>query len=470
MKKNQFFFIVAVLLALPCFLLARGKTDEATPSTREAIQKKLRLTDRGRDEKGLVLGLEDCLQRALQYNEELKANDYDREIAEGKLRELSKIGYPIVDYEYTLAPAPRQADNAVNSFFSGDITIFNKVKIGVGTPLTTFGKLGIGQDLARKGIEAERLKRVQKKSEVVLKVKQLYYGILLSHELDRLLDTALQRVKKEIDKREAEEEEATDPSEVIKLKLFRHELEKRAEESEKKRMLAREALKIQIGLDRSVALELKESHLKAVAKSLKNFDYYRDEAAKNRPELKLLDLGVQSKEDLYRLEKRKLAPNLGLGAFFEMGRAPGITGVKATDDFNNPFNFTRAGVGFQLQGQFDFHTQSAKAAQAKSDLYKTEVQKVLAGKGVALDVQEAYLDAQTAWSGVERAEEAGRLSRQLLFLTQSSVDIGVGEPKELVEAVQSFLITRGQYFEAVFNFNVAMAKLDQKRGRDPDEE
>ncbi|MDO8461554.1 MAG: TolC family protein [Deltaproteobacteria bacterium] len=417
----------------------------------------------------LVLGLEECLQRALQSNEELKANDYDKEIAEQKLRELHKIGYPIVDYEYTLAPAPRDADNAVKSFFSGDITVFNKVKIGVGTPLTTFGKLDIGQGLARKGVEAEKLKRVQKKSELVLKVKQLYYGIILSYEFDRLLESATQRVRKEINKREGEEE-GTDPSELLKLKLFRHELEKRAEESEKKRMLAREALKIQMGLDRSVSLELKESHLKALPKSLKNFDYYQDQAAKNRPELKLIDLGVQSKEDLYRLEKRKLAPNLGLGAFFEMGRAPGVTGVQATDDFNNPFNFTRAGIGLQLQGQFDFHGQSAKAHQARSDLRKTEVQRTLAQKGIALDVQEAYLDAQTAWSAVERAEEAGRLSRQLLFLTQSSFDIGVGESKDLVEAVQSFLTTRGQYFEAVYNFNVALAKLDQKRGKDPDEE
>ncbi|QQR79896.1 MAG: hypothetical protein IPJ69_11200 [Deltaproteobacteria bacterium] len=65
---------------------------------------------------------------------------------------------------------------------------------------------------------------------------------------------------------------------------------------------------------------------------------------------------------------------------------------------------------------------------------------------------------------MDRAEEAGRWSRQLLFMTQSNMDIGIGESKDLVDALTAFLQTRGQYFEAVYNYNVAIAKLDQKTG------
>jgi len=48
----------------------------------------------------------------------LHAADYSIKTAEEKKIEVNKIGKPIFDYEYTLAPAPRNAAEAVSSFFS----------------------------------------------------------------------------------------------------------------------------------------------------------------------------------------------------------------------------------------------------------------------------------------------------------------------------------------------------------------
>jgi outer membrane protein TolC len=123
-----------------------------------------------------------------------------------------------------------------------------------------------------------------------------------------------------------------------------------------------------------------------------------------------------------------------------------VTGVTTTDDFSDPFNFTRAGVGFQLKGQLDLHTGFSKIRSAKNELYKVEVQRELAQDGVDLEVKEAYLDVRNTRLDMERSEEAGKLSRQLLFLTQSNYDIGLAEPKDLIEGLSGFLQSRGQYF------------------------
>ncbi|MBI1909053.1 MAG: TolC family protein [Deltaproteobacteria bacterium] len=460
--------IIIILFLVAMGLPVRGQdsdiTKEPPPPARIRVEKLFNGFDKVPEDQILRLNLDECLARAAQHNEELKASDYDKEIAEEKLQEAKIIGSPIIEYEYNLAPTPQRVDDAAKSFFTGDITVFNRFKLGIGTPLSTFGKIKLGQELARSGIEAELFKKEQKKSDLLFKVKQLYNGILLARELDRLLDAALERVQKEVEKRE-QEEEGSDPSELLKLKLFLLELEKKVEESEKKKILAREALKVQMGLDRSVPFDIKDTRLRPVSVDLEKFDTYRDEAMTHRPEVKLLEIGLGAREKLYRLERRKWTPNLGVGAFFEIGRAPYVTGVIATDDFNNPFNFTRAGFGLQLKGQFDFHTQNSKIRQARSEVKKTEIQKELATKGITLELKEAYMDLQSAKADLERSEESGKLSRRLLFLTQSSFDIGLAESKDLVDAVQSFLTTRGQYFEAVFNYNVAVAKLDQKSGR-----
>jgi outer membrane protein TolC len=412
------------------------------------------------------LTLNDCIHRALVYNPELQIADYGINTAQEKKTEASRLGYPVLDYEYYLAPAPRDVGNAIESFFSGDLTVFNKFKLGIGVPIETFGKVKVGKELADTGILAEKEKKTQKKGDIVLKIRQLYYGILLAEEARRLLDSARSGVDKQIKKRE--DEGGSDPTELLKLKIFRADLEKKMEEGDKKEILAREALRVQLGLDSSTRFDLASDRLRPISYRLGSYNDYKREASTQRSDLKLLEMGAQAKAQQVKLEKRLMGPNLAVGAFFEIGRAPGVTGVTTTDDFSDPFNFTRAGFGFQLKGQLDLHTGLSKVRQAKSELYKIEVQKELAQDGVDLDVKEAYLDVRNTKLDMDRAEEAGKLSRQLLFLTQSNYDIGLAEPKDLIEGLSGFLQSRGQYFESVFYFNVAVAKLEQKVGRLPE--
>lgn len=445
--------LIGVLLILPNFAKSQESTKAESlwgPSSGKIV----------------TFDLKQCFDRALNHNRELEVADSAIKTAQEKQEEVRKIGYPIVDYEYNVGPAPRDVSHAMESFFTGDLTVFNKFRVGVGVPLQTFGKVGTGRELAALGVEAEREKKVQKKSEIVTKVAQVYNGILLSREIRRLIKTARDELLKRIQEREVKE--GGDPSELLKMKLFHAELERRVEEIDKREIMAHEALGILINIDPSVRFDIRTDRLRPTERSLAGFEKYRNEAVKNRSDLKQVGLLYQVRKKQVGLEKRIAAPNLGLGAFFEMGRTPGVTGVTTTDDFSDPFNFTRAGMGLRLTGQFDFHGTAAKIRQAKSELYKAEIQKELAQSGAVLEVKEAYLDLQSAQHEIERSEEAGKLSRQLLFLTQSNFDIGLAEPKDLIDALKSFLETRGKYFEAVFNYNVTVAKLDQRVGRIPE--
>ena len=408
------------------------------------------------------LNLKQCISRALLSNPEMEIADDSIEGAAERKNEANKIGYPIFDYEYNLAPAPKDTTRALDSFGHGELTPFNRFKIGVGVPLNTFGKVKTGKALADVGTEAERRKKDQKKAEIVLKVKQLYYGILLAREGRQLLDAGYHGVDNEIKKRE--EKGGTDPSELIKLKLFRAEMDRRIQDGEKKKELAKAALAVTMGVESSDVFEIVEEKLLPLDSKIKTYEDYRSQALAQRPDLKLLDLGREAKSKQVTLEKRLMTPNIGVGGFFEMGRAPNVTDSGTTDDFNNPFNYTRAGIGLQLKGTLDFHNSKTKIKQANIELKKIDVQKQLAREGVGLEVREAYLDVQNTQKDVARAEESGKLSRQLLFMTQSNMDIGIGEPKDLIDALTAFLQTRGQYFEAVFNYNVALAKLEQKTG------
>lgn len=468
--------IASVLFLALCLqpLKGEGGWDGQKPSNLPETQKPLEETAVEKVEKlfgprsgeVLRLTLDGCIKRAMTYNPELQVADYSIEAAGEKINEASRLGHPLLEYEYDLGPVPRDVKNAVSSFFSGNLTVFNKVKLGVGIPIETFGKVKTGKELAEKGVEAEQARKVMKKSEIVVRVKQLYYGIQLAREVGRLLTSARDGVRDEIQKRE--NEGGNDPSELLKLKLFRAELEKRIEEGDKKEILARSVLRVQLGIDPEIAFDIATDKMRPVNYPQRSYEQYREQALAQRPDLKLLDIGYEAKEKQMALEKRLMAPNLAVGGFFELGNAPGVTGITATDDFTNPLNYTRAGFGLQLKGELDFHTSMSKVRQARVDLYKIDVQRNLAEDGVELEVKEAFLDVRNAKMDMERAEEAGKLSRQLLFLTQSNYDIGLADSKDLIDALSSFLQTRGQYFEAIFNYNSDIAKLDQKIGHVPE--
>ena len=159
------FVSILLLLVFSCFGGVMAQEEEGVPQTQSTALEKSRRLFGPRGPNQMVLTLDQCISRALTYNLELQAADYAIQSIEGKREENSRIGHPIVEYEYNLAPIPRDVSNAVESFFSGDLTVFNKFRVAVGVPLQTFGKVKLGKQLASTGIAAEKEKKNQKKEE-----------------------------------------------------------------------------------------------------------------------------------------------------------------------------------------------------------------------------------------------------------------------------------------------------------------
>jgi outer membrane protein TolC len=48
----------------------------------------------------------------------------------------------------------------------------------------------------------------------------------------------------------------------------------------------------------------------------------------------------------------------------------------------------------------------------------------------------------------------------------SNFDLGIGEGKDVADAVLAYAKLRAEYLQAVYNYNLALAKLDHAAGRD----
>jgi outer membrane protein TolC len=413
----------------------------------------------------LNLNLNDCVQMAMLNNKEVKAESYEIEAAEWKLKEAQPRGVPTVEYEFISAPVPRNVDDAVESFFSGNITYFQKGSIRLGAPLYTFGKIHLAQDLAQYGIQAKKENKIEKQNDVVVRVKKLYFGILLARDMRKLLQDAIGHLDDEISRREADKKNPADPIEAVRLKLYRFEVLSRLTQLEQKDYLAKEGLRMQIGLPRGTYYEIAERHLNPVDYELKDFEYYLGLSQKFQPKTRLLNIGLDAKEKEYQLEKRKAAPNIGIGGFYEFGvAAQSITGLVLTDDYNDPFNFNRVGVGLRIKGEFNGKEYRAKVRQTEAQYFKTAMQKSAAEEGLELDLRETYSSVKLNGENLENNRKAMKTARQFVFLTKSNLDIGIGEKDDYADALQAYLVSRGRYLEAIFNYNIAVATLESKIG------
>ena len=124
----------------------------------------------------------------------------------------------------------------------------------------------------------------------------------------------------------------------------------------------------------------------------------------------------------------------------------------------------RAGFGLRLKGELNFVGGRAKVKQKQLEYYKVSTLKEYAEDGLNLDLQDAYSNAKQSKVDLQNMEQAYKLARQVVFLSKTNYDVGVGEKNAYGEALQAYLLMKGRYLEAVFNYNNAVANLMSKIG------
>lgn len=408
------------------------------------------------------LSLNQCYQLALQNNAEIRAADLDIDTIVAKKIEATKRYVPVTSYKYRVGPVPRDLNDPGAAFVDGDVSVFNSFHVDVAAPISTFGRISSAQALADLGINLKTLEKQKKSDEVVLNVYKLYQGILLARELKSVLREGINAVT---DKVAGMEKDSTkDQIGILKLKVILYEAERRFQEADSKEAIAVATMKVLMGLDDAVDFNIKDTNLKKEPYQDKPFEVILEKSKKNRSEFKLLEKGVVAKGMQAELEKKAYLPNLGWGGFADIGVAPGIRGDESDNTFTNPFNYKRAGVGFELSGTLDFRQAKSKIALAEAEYLKTVAQKRAAFGGLELDLKKSYLELHQYQFLLSRAEQDKKAAREIVFLTKSNLDLGVGEAKDYLDALQSYLVFEGRVLEAIFNYNAAVATVKAKIG------
>ena len=317
----------------------------------------------------LVLGLDDCIRIALKSAPELGEAQADIEQTTSKLEEAKSYRYPQLEIKSLFGPAPgaKRSDLFATdkTFEFNELTWFASTDATLVQPLWTFGKISENMKAATHGIEVDRSRKEQRANEIVLKVKEYYFGLLLAREMKELvlevqesLDKARNTAQKLLD----QGSDSIDEMDIYKLDAFSGEVAKYLEEAKKGENLAMAALKTRLGLPAGSPLEISSERLtmdNETGSGIRTLCWKRP--APSGLNTDKSPKGSRPVPHWSRPPKPTTTPTFFWGACYP-GPMPTTVTVSTTRISTDQFKHLNGGVALGLRWKLDFGITGAKVS------------------------------------------------------------------------------------------------------------
>jgi outer membrane protein len=411
---------------------------------------------------------------ALKFSPEVQASQSEVTIAEGQKAEVRGYKFPQFDMMAVggLAPQVRKPEIRGDGIYWPDtkhdihgLTVFGRLQFALVQPLYTFGKIAHREKAAAKYVKVKSAEVDSKKGAVILQVAQAYYGLILAQqgkeavqEARDYLSDAGERITRLLALKSASVRD-TDP---YRLALYEGSVEKFAAEAEEGAKVAYQALKALIGYGPAQEFRV-PAELPEPSPAPHKLDYYIQQALELRPEFTMLKEGKAARELLVKGAKADQYPDLFLALIGVLSGSPGR--YSSPDPIHEDLtNWFGAGPVVGVKWHFDFGITKAKIKQAQAELEKLQQQERLALMGIPVEVAQAYGKVQEHYRASQGMAKAYVNARRWLITAFSNFDMGLGQMEDIFKAFERYGVARGEYLLALFEYNLAMAKLDKATG------
>src|SRR5712691_9349794 len=419
-----------------------------------------------------VLSLEDAVSLAVKNSPQIKEQQFGVLKRQSQRAQADAARFAQLDITVVGGPSPRARGNQISSPDSKTdpaITgMFGLATVSLVQPLYTFGKIDSLREAAAHGIAVSQAQVNERATKVAMLVYEAYYGYLLAVSLENLgleigdqLNSSLEKIRRQLDAGAP----GVDNIDLLKLQTFQGELEKQLNDIREGKALALTGLQTLLNLDPTQPIELTDKALEPQVREPVSLEQYLTDANQLRPEFTQAREGVKAFEKLVDAAKADYYPVLFFGVF---GSAAEATN---RDRVRNPFIYDRLkdtaiAPVLGVQWKFNLGITAGKVEEAEAELGKIQQKQALAEQGIPFQVRQAYLEVQQHQANIEATRKGFRSGRQWLVAAVSNFDLGVGAGKDVADAAVAYAKLRAGYFQAVYNYNLGLAKLDHAAGRD----
>ena len=428
----------------------------------------------GEGKRKLVISLQDAIKRTLAVSNRIKESRAGVDASLSLKQQADAARWAQVDANLFGGPSPKNeltsTTNIINSKTeTGDIKVngvFGRAVIRVVQPLYTFNKIGSFREAASRGVRVSQAAVGQQASEVVLQVKQAYYGALLASDTRAFLKGLLKDVKdslKTTERRVEAGSAAATLGDVYQLRSFAARIEKGIADAGEGHTIARDGLRTLMQLEPGVQFELVDKNLTSTDVALRRVEDYEQTADEIRPEFVQLREGIKAREALVEAAVADRYPVVFAAALADVAGATNRDRSRVPI-ITDPLMHTQGGFFLGLNWHFDFGIVEGKIDEARAEHMQLIYRKDFADLGIPFQVRKAYEEFQTATENIENTKDAYRNARRWLVTAVANLDLGIGEVVQLTQAFILYIEFRVENFRAIHAQRIALANLDFATG------
>ena len=420
------------------------------------------------------VSLQDFISRGIENSNEIDAEQQKVDLAENKIRQTQSKRYVPkfeLNTQHGVIPGVKSSrdDLDPNEFYLDpdlendfeDIGLFTRAEVEIIQPIYTWGALKNAVKASKAGADAAASKLAIKRNETELRLYKLYQSYLLSLEVNRLLNEAqkqLDDIGGQLEEKKNEEGSELDESDIFKFEVFKSEFAIRAADVRENAKYIQNVWNYVLQGPKETVFMPEEQFLDPVQNPIKELDFYKAKAINTRPEIEGLEAGINAAEYVLKATKAQNYPSLFMGLNGRYANTPNRPRQSNPFIINNT-NFSSASIGFGIRQNLDFFSAKYDVRERRIQHQQARYSKEAAMDGIILQINEKYKEASLSKIKVEKTDEALVTSKKWLRQEQLDYDFGIGDTKDLIDAIQKELELKVQYKQQIFNFNKDMAEL-----------
>lgn len=349
-----------------------------------------------------------------------------------------------------------------------EIGILTRTKVRVTFPIYTFGKIDAAQEAARAGVMVGEAGLDAARGELDLLVKRAYYGAQLAASALEILEDGRKRMRKAKSQIEGELEKESGKftsNDLRKLIVEQAEVESGYLETGALSRAAWEGLRIAAGFAPGQPFGIDSGELATVHVEQRAVDDYVELATVTRPDLRMALAAVKARQGQVDMAIADFYPDVALVGEFTF--AKGTSAEDNPDPFaNDPFNTLAWGAVLGLDWKLDFATRMSALRQAEAALAKQRSQLELLRQKLRLDVVEQVANMNRYAREVDVREVAMKAGKAWLVSNSLNFGLGLATTDELLASLIAYSKARLKYFQSIYEYNLAVARLSKSVGTD----
>ena len=448
----------------------------------------------------VVLGLEEVLLQALDQNREVRTARLGLEEAGERVSEAWGNVYPTVDFS---ASYTRNISPAVNFLpaviFNPDAGPDDYIPVQFGADNQWSSTISVEQPLfsatAFLGVGAAgRFENLQEEvfrgtsQAVITRVRSAYYDLLLAQEQARLTGRSVARVEESLkETRSLNEAGLTSDYDVLRLEVELANLRPALRQAENGVRQARRQLEVELDIPETEILAVEgslatldlsdpsaNSPENQALLSLVGFQAPQDvlleraleEAMSRRSDLRQLELTESLRHTEMRVEQVEYLPRISLfGTYLISAQDNGSPDFFGRGDGQRAYS---RNVGIQVSlPLFQGFQRDARVDQRRAVLRQAETQTRLALDQARSQVRTLVDNADEARFRAEGQQLAVQQAQRGFEIARAQFREGLGSQLELTDAEVALRQSEFNYAQAVYDYLVARARLDEATGLVP---